>query len=136
MINKNNEMSRYRIQIAYDGIEADGELDSDVLGNALLALSNLFMEVNSILNESETNIKVKIKANIQKGSFEICLDVIQSLIDHCLYFLSSGKNYSAHDIAAFLGLKVETAGGLIKILKWLKGKALKLKKNLPIIESL
>jgi hypothetical protein len=121
MIKENEEMSRYRLKIAYDGTEADGELDSDALAYALLALSNLFTEANSILNRAETNIKVKVKANIKKGSFEVCFDVVQSLIDHCLCFLSSEKNYSAQNIAAILGLALGTTSGLIKILVHVQG---------------
>jgi hypothetical protein len=95
-------MSTANITIAYDG-EAlrNGEMDVRALAPALLALGNLFDSANSVLNTPQTKMNISVKAT-SVGSFEIVLQITQTLAQQVSDFFSSTPTYSAKDIITLL----------------------------------
>lgn len=111
-------MSRAEFQIAYDGFALrDGTMDVRDLALALLAVGQLFDAANYALNGEKTKVSVHVKAT-KEGSFEINLEVIQSLVDQAKSFLSSDF------VVAAINLKELILGGTISLcwlVKKLKG---------------
>ena len=69
-----------KICIAYCGPSVDnGSMDAKTLGEVLISMSSLVNQANRLLNNDNSSIDVRVKADFQKGSFEIVLALIQTL---------------------------------------------------------
>ena len=114
-------MSRTTFSIAYDGpaLRA-GTMDVRDVAPALLAVGQLFDAGNSVLNGEETKISVNVKAT-DEGSFEVFLELVQTLTNRILEFIKS------EDVTTALRLKQllligSGGGGLLVLLRKLRGK--------------
>jgi hypothetical protein len=108
--------------IAYDGPALEqGTMDVRDLAPALLAAGQLIDAANAALNDEATRVSVHVKAT-GIGSFEITLQVIQSLSDHFISFLTSQGPTAAATLATLVfGTPVNN--GLIWLIKKCKGKS-------------
>lgn len=127
-------MSATTIKIAYCGEAVDtGKMDINLLAPALLSLSNLIQESNRILCDGETKTNVYVQADFELGSFEINIEVVQTVVAQLQNLF--GNRISLADVLSALGIYSWSdagvvAGGLIGFYKWLKGRTIeKVKKH-------
>lgn len=110
-----------KICIAYCGPSVDnGSMDAKTLGEVLISMSSLVNQANRLLNNDNSSIDVRVKADFQKGSFEIVLALIQTLPEQIKSLFVAG--YSIDQIAQFLDLTnngIEVAGAVGGGLFWL-----------------
>lgn len=117
-----------KICIAYCGPKVDdGSMDASTLGTVLISMSGLVNRANQLLNNDNSTIDVRVKADFQKGSFEIVLALVQNLPEQIKSLFSAG--YSIDQIAQFLdltnnGIEVVGAvgGGLLWLIKKLRNR--------------
>ena len=94
-------MAKATVTLVYDGpVLLDGRMDVRELAPALLSMGQLFEAANKVLNEDTAKISVHVVAT-QAGSFEIKLDVIQTLASQISAFLA-GQEITA--VAQFAGI--------------------------------
>ena len=87
-----------KICIAYCGPSVDnGSMDAKTLGEVLISMSSLVNQANRLLNNDNSSIDVRVKADFQKGSFEIVLALIQTLPEQIKSLFVAG--YSIDQIA-------------------------------------
>ena len=114
-------MSQATVSIAYDGPAlADGAMDVRDLAPALLAAGQLVDAANSALNGDAARVKVQVRAT-GTGSFEITLQVIQSIGDHLISMLTS-KEVTAAAVLATLIFGTPIKNGLIWLIKVCRGR--------------
>lgn len=125
--------NRAELTIAYDGEALRGHLiDVRDLAPALLGIGQLFEEANRALNGERAQVSVLVKANGQ-GSFEVVLEVLQSVGRQLESILTGDHVESAINLKEVLGMTGGGALGLFKLLKWLRGRkpAVSKEKALP-----
>ena len=116
------------IVIAYTGpLVDDGTMDIQDLGPALMALSSLLNEANKVLNNDNSTIAVKVNADFRKGSFEIQLELIRTLVEQLQSLFT--PNVTIEQLIEYLGLAgtaQSLVGGpnLIDVIKWVKNRAI------------
>lgn len=112
-------MSSCRFSIAYTG-EAleDGSMSAKDLAASLLAAGELFDAVNDTLNHGAAKVEIRVKA-VSRGSFEIDLEVVQSLYRGVVNVFSGDTVTAALQMKEFL-----FAGGLglFSLIKLLRGR--------------
>ncbi len=117
-------MSKTTLYVAYDGPAlASHEMDVRELAPALLALSALFEEANTVLNGDRAKIALNVKGSFKTGSFGFDLSVVQDLFQSLLTFGSRSEVQSAAAIATLLGFS--SAGGmkgLIQVIGWIRSR--------------
>lgn len=125
-----------KICIAYCGPKVDdGSMDASTLGTVLISMSALVNQANRLLNNDNSSIDVRVKADFQKGSFEIVLALIQTLPEQIKSLFSAG--YSIDQIAQFLDLTnngIEAAGAVGGGIFWLI-KKLRNRKIAKVVEK-
>ncbi|WP_275272424.1 hypothetical protein [Limnobacter sp. P1] len=124
-------MSEEKLTLVFDGPAVEnGEIDVRDLAPALLAIGELIQAANSEINGTRAQMSVKVKATAE-GSFEVDLNLIQSLMENAkaLFDFASIHNDSiaaANELADLLfkivGGTVATGGGLLALIKFLKGR--------------
>ena len=116
-------------QIAYDGPALkDHEMDVKELAPALLSIGELLEDVNRVLNPPHVKMVVNMRAT-KAGSVDIDLVAVQSLIDQARNLFASDTVtavVNAKEILSYVfgGLTV-AGGGVIGLIKWLKGRKVK-----------
>lgn len=111
-------MSTTEFTIAYDG-EAlkDHRIDVRDLAAALLAIGNLFEETNRAVNREQAETRVHVRGTAG-GSFQVVLDVVQTLASHAEGLLTGHHVDAAKDLKTL----VFGDGGLMALLLFLKGR--------------
>jgi len=115
-----------KIQIAYDGDAVkSGVMDVEELAPALLAIGSTLQEANNILNDGNARLKVNVKSDFKTGSFEVVLELVQSLAEQVSFMLDGRHTWTAGEIAAFVGFSGGTTVSLVKLVRWLKNRRVK-----------
>jgi hypothetical protein len=122
------DVSRARTVIAYDGPDlATGEMDVRDLAPALLSIGQLCQQANKLLNGDRAEMSVRVQADFRQGSFEVVLDVIQSLPAQIKDALLP-KGMTVQDATAilqYLGLYgsagIVASKSVLALIRWLRG---------------
>lgn len=123
MVNQSHPTVEFRI--SYDGpLLQEHSIDVKEFAPALMALGQLFEEVNRILNENRASVNLHIKAN-EGGSFESLLELIQHpSTQKFIEFFSGSEITAANNLLAIIfggGSIVGVGKGLFWLIKKLKG---------------
>ena len=112
--------------IKYDGPALSShQMDVRELAPALIALSSLLEEANRAIFNDAADVRVNVHGNFKGGSFEIDLVALQGIKDQIISIFSGPTATAAANLLAILagiGLLKSGAGGLIGLVKWLKGR--------------
>lgn len=115
--------------IKYDGPALEShQMDVRELAPALIALSNMLEEANKVAFPDSASVKVNVQGNFKGGSFGVDLIAIQSITDQIVSIFSGPEASAFSNLKSILeaiGLIVGTGGaggGLIGIIKWLRGR--------------
>ena len=106
-------------RVTYSGAAVqDGTMDVRELAPALLALGKLCEESNRVLNQSSVAISVKVSADFQSGSFIVDLELVQSLLEQARSLFQDSEFTDAKQLCKL----IFGGGGLIGVLRWLRGR--------------
>lgn len=115
-------MSKTSFTMSFDGPALkEGRIDVRQLAPALLALGRMIETANRTLNGAEHPVKVEAVAT-QIGSFEVVIDVLLPYWETLRGLLTSQDMDGALKLAEALGLIGTAGGGLIWLLRRLRGK--------------
>lgn len=124
-------MSDANFSLIFEGPAVEnGEIDVQDLAPSLMALGELLQAANAELNGERARVAVKLRAT-RKGSFEVDLSVVQSLAAQAATLLDSLAGHkdgiaAANELADVIlkvgGAVIGTGGGLLALLKWLRGR--------------
>jgi hypothetical protein len=98
-------------------------MDVRELAPALLGIGDVFLEASSILNGSRAQVSVLVRAEFQRGSFEVLLEVGQTILAQAKTFLLADDLKAAKELAVIL-FGTGTVGSLSVwgVIKWLRGR--------------
>ena len=118
--------NKTKICIAYVGESvSDGTMDVNELAPALLALSNLIAESNKILNQNNSIVGVRLSSHIERGSFEMTLEIVHSFAEQLKSWFI-GSDYSLEEILNYIGLTATLSRlTLIQLYRWIKERKIK-----------
>lgn len=110
--------------IKYDGPAlASHRMDVRELAPALIALSGLLEEANRAAFPDSSDVRVAVQGNFKGGSFGVDLIAVQSIKEQIVSMLSGPNATAAANLFAILGgIGLLGSGGLIGIIKWLRGR--------------
>lgn len=110
--------------IKYDGPAlAIHQMDVRELAPALIALSSLLEEANRAIFQDGAEIRVHVNGSFKGGSFGIDLVALQSIAAQMVSIFSGPTATAAENLFAILGgVGLLGSGGLIGLVKWLKGR--------------
>ncbi len=98
-------------------------MDLRELAPALIALSNLLEEANKTAFADASEVRVHVQGSFKGGSFGVDLIAIQGITQQIVSIFSGAEATAAANLFAILsGLGLLGAGGLIGVIKWLKGR--------------
>ena len=131
-------MSDANFSLIFEGPAVEnGEIDVQDLAPSLMALGELLQAANAELNGERARVAVKLRAT-RKGSFEVDLSVVQSLAAQAVTLLDALAGHkdgiaAANELADVIlkvgGTVVGTGGGLLALLKWLRGRKPQYRQN-------
>ena len=110
--------------IKYDGpVLATHQMDVRDLVPALIALSSLLEEANRALYPDSAEVRVNVNGSFKGGSFGVDFVALQSIKDQIVsIFAGPGATAAANLFAILSGIGILGAGGLIGLIKWLRGR--------------
>lgn len=110
--------------IKYDGPAlSTHQMDVRELAPALIALSSLLEEANRAIFNDTAEVRVNVHGNFKGGSFEVDLVALQGIKDQIISIFSGPTSTAAANLFAILGgIGLLGSGGLIGLVKWLKGR--------------
>lgn len=110
--------------VKYDGPAlASHQMDVRELAPALIALSALLEESNRVLYPDSAEVRVNVNGSFKGGSFGVDLVALQSIKDQIVsIFAGPGATAAANLFAILSGIGILGAGGLIGVIKWLRGR--------------
>ena len=110
--------------IKYDGPAlALHQMDVRELAPALIALSSLLEEANRALYPDSAEVSVNVNGSFKGGSFGVDFVALQSIKDQIVsIFAGPGATAAANLFAILSGIGILGAGGLIGVIKWLRGR--------------
>lgn len=116
-------MSTAHSTVAYDGpaLEA-GTMDVRDLAPALLALGELCERSNAVLNGGRAVLTVNVNTGFRRGSFNVDLAVVQSLVDQARGILVGDTVTAALNLAGLIGLASGAGVSLLALFKLLRGR--------------
>lgn len=113
-------VSRAQVIMRFDGPAlSNHEIDVQELAPALLALGDVCVIANEVLNGSAARVQVLVRADIEQRCFQINIELVQSLYEQLTTFLDSKLVQDAKNIFEWLGLISGGAGGLFLLFKHL-----------------
>lgn len=120
-------MTKEKICIAYCGEAVDtGMMDINDLAPALLSFGELIYESNKIANKDSSKINVYVSSQFQRGSFEISIEIFQTLADQLKGLFTAGQTYSINDLLYMIGIASNVGGvtgiNLLELIRWVKGR--------------
>ena len=121
----NHEMSTsVHFSIKYDGPALVGhQMDVRELAPALIALSELLEQANKAAFPNAAEVRVNIQGNFKGGSFGVDLVAMQSVAQQLVSMFSGPEATAAANLFAILGgIGLLGSGGLIGVIKWLRGR--------------
>jgi hypothetical protein len=109
--------------IKYDGPAlATHQMDVRELAPALIALSSLLEEANRALYPDSAEVRVNVNGSFKGGSFGVDFVALQSIKDQIVSIFAGPEATAAANLFAILsGIGFLGAGGLIGVIKWLRG---------------
>jgi hypothetical protein len=110
-------------KISYDGPAVqDGTMQVHQFAQALLGVGDLVSDANKTLNGDQARVEVRVRADFVAGSFEVTLQMVQSLVVGVAIplFTTPGASATAN-LATILGFTKATADSLFSAIRWLKG---------------
>lgn len=119
--------------IAYNGPALeDGTMDVRDLAPALMSLGDLIEETNKVINNDRSKIQVRVKADFQVGSFEVCVEIVRTLAEQLSLF---APNVDISNLLAKIGV-ISTVSGisLLSLYKEIKGRKIKKVKQVDKIQ--
>lgn len=125
--------------IKYDGPAlASHQMDVRDLAPALIALSALLEEANRTIFPDSADVRVNVNGSFKGGSFGIDFVALQSIKDQIVSIFAGQEATATANLLAVLGaLGLLGSGGLIGIIKWLKGRkptSIRIEDNKTIFE--
>ena len=105
-------MSSCTFSIAYmgDAVE-DGSMSAKDMAASLLAVGELFDAANDTLNHGAVKVEIRVRA-VSKGSFEIDLEVLQSLYKEMVNLFSGDAATAALQMKEYLFRRRSGIAGL------------------------
>lgn len=120
-------MTEERIAVAYDGDEVEqGRMDVLELAPSLLAFANFIHEAQTLLYPDDPRVSVEVVAT-GEGSFEVDLSIIHSLIQQARSLFAADSATAAANLAQLGGVVL----GIIKLVRWLRGRAIERRERTP-----
>src|SRR6185437_11296855 len=120
-------MNTSTFRVVYDGPAlTEHAMDVRDLAPALLAIAEALEEANRVLNGTRAQVQVQVHGSFKTGSFGIDLSVVQSFVAQALDFLAEDhKVVGALNLLGLLGFAAGSSAGLIRLVRWLKGRTVK-----------
>ena len=116
------DVSQAQFTIVYDGPSLrDGVMDVRDLAPALLAVGKLFDAANQTINGNAATVSVRVRAT-EMGSFEIIIDLAQTITQHLTYFFAGDRATAATNLIALVAFGSAASCGLISLIKKLRGR--------------
>jgi hypothetical protein len=113
------------VQVAYSGSAVDtGVMDVRQLAPALMALGALFEESNKVINGDAAKLQVLVRADFERGSFQIKLELVKSLVDTVKSLFDVSKEVNPESIVSFVLGSASCGISLLALLKLLKGRGI------------
>lgn len=113
-------------RLTYFGPALDtNTMDVRALAPALLAFGDLCEETAKILFGKDTKTRVEVKGSFKTGSFGVDLSIVTDLLQQVIGWLASDPATAIGNATAIVAVLTGASGGLIKVLKWQKGRPLK-----------
>jgi hypothetical protein len=99
------------------------QMDLRELAPALIALSNLLEESNKAAFPDSTEVRVSVQGTFKGGSFGVDLIAVQTITQQLVSIFSGPEATASVNLLAILtALGLINQGGLIGVIKWLKGR--------------